>query len=95
MINKARKEKKMKKEELKAIAEKYGFDILRNPITREAWALGLETAIDIPELDALLDPWTKSNIAITKTYNPYYNTHKTHYYKVICPVSWFDLSGWI
>lgn len=84
----------MKKAEMKAIAEKYGFEIIRNPITMEAWALRLETTQDIPELDSLMDAWHPTNVAVTKEYGVHHDVRGTHVYKVVCPVTWFDLAGW-
>ena len=86
----------MKKNELKAIAEKYGMEIMRNPITREAWGLKLETAENIPELDALAgDPWHFEQVAVTKEYGVFYEVNGTHLYTVYCPTDWFDLWGWV
>ena len=82
----------MNKEELKAIAEKHGFEIVRNPITSEAWGLKLETAEDIPELDALNNQLT--SVTVTKEYGAYEAVNGTHLYTVFCPANWFDLWGW-
>ena len=85
----------MTKPELIALADRYGMSILRDPITREAWGLMLETDQDIPELDALAaDIWGECCVAVTKEYGTYAAAHGTHLYKVICPVEWFDLWGW-
>lgn len=84
----------MKKEELKAIAEKHGFEIVRNPITSEAWGLKLETAEDIPELDALNENNPIGQVTVTKEYGAYEAVNGTHLYTVYCPANWFDLWGW-
>lgn len=85
----------MTKEEMKAIADKHGFEILRNPITSEAWGLRLETAEDIPELDSInADIWTRGNVAVSKEYGSHYEVNGTHVYTVACPDNWFDLWGW-
>ena len=86
----------MKKAELRAIADRYGMEILRNPITNEAWGLALETAQDIPELDVLAsDIWDENPVVtVEKVYGVYQEVYGTHLYKVACPVEWFDLWGW-
>ena len=85
----------MTKAELKAIADKHGFEILREPITNMAWGLRLETAEDIPELDAIAkDVWTVGNVSVRKEYGVYYKVDGTHVYTVACPDNWFDLWGW-
>lgn len=83
----------MKKNELKAIAEKYGMEIMRNPITNEAWGLKLETAEDIPELDELTVAFADI-VVVTKAYGAYFDANGTHLYTVYCPTDWFDLGGW-
>lgn len=83
----------MSKNELKSISERYGMMILRDPITSEAWGLALETAKDIPELDAQIDS-NDSRVVVTKEYCAYCEVSGTHLYKVVCPVEWFDLWGW-
>lgn len=84
----------MTKHELIALAGRYGMSILRDPITREAWGLMLETDQDIPELDALAaDIWSESCIAVTKDYSAC-ALPGAHRYTVACPVEWFDLWGW-
>lgn len=84
----------MTKSELIALAERYGMSILRDPITREAWGLALETAQDIPELDEIAeDSDLTSGIIVTKEYGAYAAAHGTHLYKVVCPTEWFDLWG--
>lgn len=84
----------MKKAELRAIADRYGMEILRNPITNEAWGLMLDTVEDIPELDALAsDIWSEDCVAVTKEYGMF-ASQGSHLYKVACPVEWFGLWGW-
>ncbi len=82
----------MTKTEAKALQAKYNMEILRNPITSEAWALGLSSQKYIPELDdlAATSPDSLCPCAVTADYSsPGYT-----YYRVICPTSWFDLYGW-
>ena len=64
------------------------MQILRNPITSEAWALHLVTAEDLPELDALAEKDLEP-CQMVASYSP----GRTEY-KLICPTSWFDLWGW-
>ena len=84
----------MKKEELKAIAEKHDMKIVRNPITNEAWELKLETTDNIPELDALNVKNPIGPVTVTKEYGAYEAVNGTHLYTVYCPTNWFDLWGW-
>lgn len=79
----------MKKEQMKQIAEKYGMEILRHPITSEAWALYKISAEPIPELDALCESAEPSNIGATRSCIPGEIS-----YKIACPTNWFDLFGW-
>ena len=85
----------MTQSELIALADLHGMSILRDPITNEACGLALETAQDIPELDALAtDIWAENPVAVEKVLSPYQEAHGTHLYKVTCPVELFDLLGW-
>lgn len=82
----------MTKTEVKALQAKYNMEILRNPITDEAWALGLSSEKYIAELDDLTStlPGSLCPCAVTADYSvPGYT-----YYRVVCPASWFDLYGW-
>lgn len=84
----------MKKAELKAIADRYEMDIIRQEITGLGIGLYLVTEKDIPELDTLANktPFEKfEGIMVTKEYSPCDNTHT---YRVYCPANWFDLWGW-
>ena len=81
----------MKKSELKAWAEKYRMEIVRNEITSEFMFLRLETAEDIPELDAL-DKNPEMPVVVTKAYGGFEDG--AHLYTVYCPTNWFDLWGW-
>lgn len=83
----------MDKATAKRLAEKYSMEILRNPITSEAWGVIVETDELIPELDKYADAACKNymgnNTAIVeRTYAG------TYTYKIICPTRWFDLWGW-
>lgn len=81
----------MKKSEAQALQQEYGMDILRHPITNEAWALYLETSHPIQALDDLVhqDIWPC-------VMEPNYSLQEVDQitYTLICPTSWFDLWGW-
>lgn len=84
------------KNKIQKIAEKYGMEILRKPITREAWGVYLDTNENIAELDKLqkeIDKRDRSpmlnEVEMTTEY-----LADTVRYKIICPTSWFDLCGW-
>ena len=84
----------MKKSELKALSEKYGMNILRNDITREAWGVYLETVEDVPELEKFLSEsyaYTDGTITVEDLS---FGIGGTHFYRVECPSDWFDLWGW-
>ena len=80
----------MKRSEAKALQEKYGMEILRHPVTSEAWGLGIETDVCIPELDRLVrtDIWPCVMTA------SYMTPEDGAIYRLDCPTSWFDLWGW-
>lgn len=83
----------MTKTEARNLADKYGMEILRNPITSEAWALYTESPASIPELDRIADSCDAnpySNVQFVRTNNTGVTT-----YKMVCPTSWFDLWGWV
>lgn len=83
----------MNKATAKELSEKYGMQILRHPITNEAWAMSVESDELIPELDKYADAapenYMGDNTAIVeRTYAG------TYTYKIVCPTKWFDLWGW-
>ena len=78
----------MKKAEAKALQEKYGMEILRNPITKQAWALFLRSAENIPELDGMAEK-DVSPCAMQAFY-----LDDEVQYELVCPEQWFDLWGW-
>lgn len=82
----------MTKTEAKTLQAKYNMEILRHPITSEAWALGLSSPQYIPELDDLAADKTDSLHPCTVTAD--YSVPGHTYYRVICPKHWFDLYGW-
>lgn len=84
----------MKKVELKAIADRYKMNIIREKITGLGVGLYLVTDEDIPELDVLANkmPFERfEGIMVTKEYSFCANFHT---YRVYCPANWFDLWGW-
>ena len=78
----------MTKSEVKAIADTYGMEILRHPITSEAWAVRLEVQEEIPALTEICNSATLPVVG-TVEYLP-----GAVIYKLVCPTSWFDLCGW-
>lgn len=84
------------KNKIRKLAEKYGMEILREPITREAWGVYIDSGANIPELDKLQEEMDQrdripaSNEAVMTT-EYIANTVR---YKIICPTSWFDLYDW-
>lgn len=88
---------RIKKGEVRAIADKYGMEILRHHITSEAFGLGLESMHEIAELDSLQKRVDERgtapgihDIEMTTEYRP----DGSIYYKIYCPIMWFDLTGW-
>ena len=83
----------MNKAKAKELSEKYGMEILRNPITSEAWAVSVESDELIPELDEYADTPAANRMGdneaiVERTFTGAYT------YKIICPTRWFDLWGW-
>ena len=77
------------KKAIRKIAEKYGMEILRNPVTDEGRGLWIRTETEIPELEALADRIEPDKVQVTREHmGPVIE------YKVITPTSWFDLWGW-
>ena len=81
----------MKKAEAKALQERYNMEIMREPVTREAWGVYTESANLIPELDELADGNGADLLpcACLREWNGGGYT-----YKLICPTAWFNLCGW-
>lgn len=80
----------MTKATVKSLAEKYGMEILRNPITSEAWGVTVESDELIPELDAYADAILENEHAAVERVN----LGGTYRYTIACPTGWFDLWGW-
>lgn len=78
----------MTKEKAKEIAEKYQMEIMRNPVTSEAWGLWVDSDSLIAELDALTECNEKNWACTRETMADEYR------YKLILPANWFDLWGW-
>ena len=79
----------MNKITAKRLAEKYGMEIVRNPITNEAHKLMVESIDLIPELDALTEEDTRPCMVTRKLF-----CGTTCRYEITCPPAWFDLWGW-
>lgn len=80
----------MTKATVKSLAEKHGMEILRNPITDEAWGVTVESDALIPELDAYADAIRENeHTAVERV-----NLGGTYRYTITCPTNWFDLWGW-
>ena len=77
----------MEKAEAKALQDKYGMEILRNPVTKAAWALYLRSK-PIAELDELV----KKDVYPCSMQVFYLENEVL--YELVCPEEWFDLWGW-
>lgn len=84
----------MTKSELKAIAEKYGMEIMREPITKEAWGVLLKTKEDVPELEKFLTESYRYTDGTITVEDFGLGMCDVHFYRVMCPADWFDLWGW-
>lgn len=80
----------MKKTELKAIADRYKMEFLREEITNKGIGLSLVTEKDIPELDEMLNPKSPHEAVIATKQE----AGGVNLYHVYCPSSWLDLWGW-
>lgn len=84
------KENKLTKAATMELAEKYSMEIIRNPITSEAWGVTVESDEPIPELDKYADAIMENeHTAVERV-----NLGGTYRYTITCPTSWFDLWGW-
>lgn len=80
----------MKRSEAKELQKKYGLEIMRNPVTGEAWGLRIDASEYIPELDDL----AKADIAPCAMKPDYSLAPESVIYELVCPKNWFDLWGW-
>lgn len=88
-IEENKEEKMTSKKAIRKIANKYGMQILRNPVTDEGRGLWIRTETEIPELEELADRIEPDKVQITREcMGPVIE------YKVITPTNWFDLWGW-
>ena len=84
----------MTKIEVKALADRHGMIILRDPITNEAHGVYCDTEDTIPEPDAIANTADWHNpapgaVAVERqAFGPVYR------YTIHCPSGWFDLWGW-
>ena len=79
----------MTKATMQSISDKYNMTILRQPITREAFGVMVETDDLIPELDAIVNADSYAVPAVRELYG-----NDTYRYSFYCPTDWFDLCGW-
>ena len=90
----------MTKNEAQAIAKTNGMEIMRHPITNEAWGYMLSPNKCSEALDALYNAFCSD----PKGFLPcamevsYYGTDSNGndlgaLYRLICPETWFDLTG--
>jgi hypothetical protein len=79
----------MTKAEAMALATKYNMEILRHPVTNEAWAIQCNSKELIPELDKLTD-----SLCLPCTVTRKLFCEDTYIYTLVCPKTWFDLYGW-
>ena len=76
----------------KAFQEKYGMDILRDPVTHQAHGLVVESNDLLPDLDKYADAVgdiSERPCGVTRVAGP--NGYR---YTIETPASWFDLWGW-
>lgn len=85
----------MKKSEIRAICEKYGFETVLNELTGAPKCLQLLTADDIEELDEICFPNYDPNVAVEKEYGAYQAVYGKHLYTVYVNSNWLNFSGWI
>ena len=78
----------MTKLEAQNLQKTYGMEILRDPITREAWGLYLDADAAVPELEALAAADLGQDIAMEANHYGYIR------YRLALPTDWFDLGGW-
>lgn len=81
----------MTKKELIAIAEKYDMELIRNPITGEAWCYKLKTSDYIDELDKIADADSKEILPCAATREDFFGEWKI--YTIIFPSDWANLWG--
>lgn len=81
----------MTKLEAQNLQKTYGMEILRDPITREAWGLYLDADAAVPELEALAAADLGQNIAMEARLHGY---DQGVLYRLALPTDWFDLGGW-
>lgn len=77
------------------LAERYNMEILRHPITREAWGIMCETNEPIPELDEYEanPPEYMAALSCGVVERVCFADDDIRY-TIYCPTSWFDLWGW-
>lgn len=81
----------MTKLEAQNLQRTYGMEILRNPITGEAWGLYVDADAAIPELEALAATNLGQHIAMEAKRHGY---DQGVLYRLALPTDWFNLGGW-
>lgn len=81
----------MTRQQAKHIASQHGMEIVRDPITHEAWECSVESRDLIPELDTYADGDLYAAYPCVITRKLYGDIYR---YELICPTEWFDLWGW-
>ncbi len=80
----------MTRNELKAIAKRYGMEIIREHITNQGCGVYVHSEELIPELDAYADNvQANSMVSAERAYDG-----SGYLYRMYCPKAWFDLWGW-
>lgn len=81
------------RDKIKALADKYGMDIMRNSITSEAGGVSVFSSELISELDALADAGQEAIVPCVCIRDRFLDG-EGYQYKIYCPPEWFDLWGW-
>ena len=80
----------MNKSELIRIANTYGMELTRNPITSEAWCYRLESNDYIDELDKIADAAPEEILPCAATREDFGDWKV---YTIIFPTDWATLAG--
>ena len=81
----------MTKLEAQNLQRTYGMEILRNPITGEAWCLYVDADAALPDLEPLAATDLGQHIAMEAKRHGY---DQGVLYRLALPTDWFDLGGW-
>ena len=75
---------------IRSVAKKYDMAILRDPITKRAWGLGLDSRQPIPELEDICSSPELPSLGMA---GRAFEVDGTHYYRIMCPPEWFNKTG--